>query len=300
MEIYANTKDSKDCKIGEVRVVDLDDLKFYGFSQRAGSYYKINKNGDLIITKQLNRNLEGDKLAAWNKTLEHWMDHFVFYLSDKRHDEKDHKEHSEDHEHDEEHDGEHNFHEKHNDDEKNEYYFSENYKKFYCHGKYKESDVCEKGKVLPKEDLKTQVHSGKLFYRIRIPDSGNRAPSMYFSMLFGPPTGHQGHKHKTTFIVSSSEILFRWPTHTIIFLVILVLIFLSGGVLAVIFIKRFLNKEIEKGIHKAERMKLLSDDRPQEAFEHIMSCMQDPKKEILKKIYINPRYTHKLIKLKSR
>ena len=56
-------------------------------------------------------------------------------------------------------------------------------------------------------------------------------------------------------------------------------------------------EEIEKGINKAERMKLLSDDRPQEAFEHIMSCMPDPQKKILKKIYIDPRYNQRLIKV---
>ena len=259
-EIFA---DSSNCKIGDVRVVNLNNFELYKF-RTEGSNYNIEKNGDLIITKQLNRDLDVTKYGAWEKTMKHWMDHFVFNLSNIK-------------------------------DKKNEYYFSQTYKNFYCiDDKYKDKEICKNGKVLSNVDLKTYgyKHAQELFYHIKIPDSGKRAPSMQFSMLFGPP-----YNHDSKFVDTPSTISFYWPLHTKILIGALILIFVAGGVLAIIFIKRYMNKEIEKGINKAERMKLLSDDRPQEAFEHIMSCMPDPQKKILKKIYIDPRYNQRLIKV---
>lgn len=262
-EIFA---DSSNCKIGDVRVVNLNNFELYKF-RTEGSNYNIEKNGDLIITKQLNRDLDVTKYGAWEKTMKHWMDHFVFNLSNVDD----------------------------NKDKKNEYYFSQMYKNFYCiDEKYKQKEICKYGKVLSNVDLKTYgyKHAQELFYHIKIPDSGKRAPSMQFSMLFGPP-----YNHDSKFVDTPSTISFYWPLHTKILIGALILIFVAGGVLAIIFIKRYMNKEIEKGINKAERMKLLSDDRPQEAFEHIMSCMPDPQKKILKKIYIDPRYNQRLIKV---
>jgi len=106
---------------------------------------------------------------------------------------------------------------------------------------------------------------------------------MQFEMLFGPP-----YAHSTTFPFTPSTITFYWSWYTKLLLVIFALILVGAGILGWVCIKKYTNKQIEKGINQAERKKLLSDDRPQEAFDHIMSCMPEKEKKILKKIYIDP------------
>jgi hypothetical protein len=186
--------------------------------------------------------------------MEHWKDHFLMKLSTT--DVKN--------------------------DKKFEYYFTETYKKFYCGDLYKNSVECNEGKIISIID---QLLLSPPFYipsyKLTIKYINDRS-QMQFEMLFGPP-----HSHSSEFQFTET-IIFYWPLWFYRLLVIFALILLSAGIFCFVCVRKYTNNQIEKGINQAERKKLLSDDRPQEAFDHIMSCMPEKEKKILKKIYIDP------------
>lgn len=244
---------SSGCKIGEVRVQNLKNVQFHEFDSK-GSDYDIHKDSkELQIWLQLNRQLTDDNYERYKITMEHWKDHFMIKLSntDNR------------------------------DDKKFEYYFTQTYKDFYCGDLYKNSDECEKGKIISPQVIALEK-AKELSYEFKIKDSKDRSPKMQFELLFGPPYSHSSEFQFT------ETIIFYWPLWFYGLLVIFALILLSAGILCFVCVKKYTNKQIEKGINQAERKKLLSDDRPQEAFDHIMSCMPEKEKKILKKIYIDP------------
>jgi len=249
-----------DCKIGEVRVVNLKNFGFFPFKSE-GSKYEIDKKNknNLVITLELNRPFDDDNFKAYKMTMNHWKDHFLLKLSNTNN----------------------------RNDKKAEYYFTEAYNTFYCGDLYKTTETCQKGNIIYNEDhfkvLAEENVKEKLSYIFTIPDSNERSPTMQFEMLFGPP-----YAHSTAFPFKPSTISFYMSWITILLLVTFALILVGAAVLGWIYIKKYTDKQIEKGINQAERKKLLSDDRPQEAFDHIMSCMPEKEKKILKKIYIDP------------
>jgi hypothetical protein len=244
---------SSGCKIGEVRVVNLKNVQFHPFDSE-GSKYSIDKNTkELQIWLQLSRQLTDDNYENYKTTMEHWKDHFLMKLSNT-------------------------------DNRKNkkfEYYFTQTYKNFYCGDHYKNSVECNEGKIIS-PTVYPDVKEKELSYKLTIKDSNDRSSTMQFEMLFGPPYSHSSEFQFT------ETISFYWPLWFYVLLVIFALILLSAGILCFVCVRKYTNKQIEKGINQAERKKLLSDDRPQEAFDHIMSCMPEKEKKILKKIYIDP------------
>ena len=250
---FGSIKD--DCKIGEVRVVNLKNVQFFPFKSE-DSKYEIDKDDkDLKIKLQLSRQLNDDNYEAYYTTMEHWKDHFLMKLSNTNN----------------------------RNDKKAEYYFTQTYKDFYCGDLYKKKEACTKSKIISPEVI-AEKREKKLSYILIIPDSKDRSPTMQFEMLFGPP-----YAHSSAFLFAPATISFYWSPITYVLLVVFALILLGAGILGYLCIKKYTNKQIEKGINQAERKKLLSDDRPQEAFDHIMSCMPEKEKKILKKIYIDPR-----------